>query len=867
MMNDSTGTFAKRLQPLTHVLVVEDINSRQTIVLDEANYSLGRDARNSIVLSSKKVSRFHATLLRRTDNRKKTFAYWILDGDLQGNRSTNGIFINDKRCLVQELKNEDAIKLGVEVQARYYVISNFSDLKLIQSGDFKNQHSDKINQPVRNPYNLDEEDVDDSEADTKILNQKKSKKSVNQERLIISEANVEKSTEEKFKLDSPDLTKLASFPELSPNPIIEIDWNGNITYLNPAANYKFKHLLNSSSNNPLLAGLTKNAKNHGSNNNLFVREVQIKDQVFEQYIHYLSDKRLIRSYIFDFTKRKQLEAQLKESQQRYKAVIAQIEEGIFLVDIENNKILESNSIFSDLLGYSLDEIYSLTLNKIINLDLDLLQREINNSFNEYSKINRKLSFRHQNGSLIRLETNISLIQYGDQEIFCFSIIKDNKKTSQKTSVQKSSLHDLLTGLPNRNLFLEQLNTAIANNRRKENLLCLLFLELGKIEDFKNSISATIQSNLLEGFAKRLKSSLRSGDTVARWEDNQFIILLPHVRSIKDIGKIASRILKVLQPSFFVEKQNIYVTTNIGISIHGEDGDNVGNLLNSATEALEKSKQKEGNSYHFYNDKIQSDIERLLRLEELLVHALDKEELILDYQPQVNFRKKQITGLETLLRWQHPELGKIAPAQFISLAEETGLIIPIGEWILEKACTQNKIWQQNGLESLPISVNISPQQFKQTNLVPLIKSVLEETGLEGRFLELEINESIVMENPDLAAEVIGELNTMGVKICLDDFGSGVSGVGYLKKLRFDTLKIDREIMKNIHENTQDLAIISALINLGKSFEVRVVAEGVETRQQMDLLYGLGCTEIQGNIFTKPLTSEEMTDFLSNPAYQF
>jgi len=364
MNSDYTKTiFQNDLQPITHVLVLEDDSSRRTIILEEANYSIGRDPRNKIVLSSKKVSRFHATLLRRTDTKNRSFSYWLLDGDLQGNRSTNGIFINEKRCLVQELKHEDIVRFGFEVQSKYYVLNSVDDLALLQSGDFQKA--------------LESEDstgTHKAPANAKKTVEKVNKQ-VNKQTLVISEANLES---EKNNQQDSEIAKLASFPELSPNPIIELDWNGNITYLNPSAVNKFPQLKNNAEVNshPLLLGLIENISTHGKNNKLFVREIQIKEQIFEQYIHYLSDKRLIRSYIFDFTKRKALESQLEESQQRYRAFISQTKEGVFLVDANTKKILEANNALADLLGYNLEEIYSLKLYDLIDLSTAVLDEQV-----------------------------------------------------------------------------------------------------------------------------------------------------------------------------------------------------------------------------------------------------------------------------------------------------------------------------------------------------------------------------------------------------------------------------------------------------------------------------------------------------------
>ncbi len=837
---DSKATFNKQLEQNTHILVIDDQESKQTILLEDANYSLGRDPRNSIVVNSKKISRFHATLLKRSDARKKTFSYWILDGDLQGNRSTNGIFVNEKRCLVQELKNGDQIKLGYEVEATYIVVSNVSELMALKLDDL---------QQLKNKQTQSREDS------------RVSRESLNKQTLVISEGNLEK--EEPTNLE---LTKLASFPELSPNPIMELDWEGNITYLNPSAKSKFKELSITSSplDHPLVNGLLKSSKNYGSNNNLFVREVRIGEQIFEQYIHYLASKKLIRCYIFDFTKRKQLEAQLKESQQRYQAVINQTKEGIFLLDSTEEKIIEANAAFCDLLGYSIDEISSITVGDIIPLDRLVLQAKLDEFLEQKNSVT-ELNFRHKNGSSLKLEVNVNVINYGDQQIFCFTLRPLNRIDSKATVIQsEQGLYDLATGLPNRNLFMEQLLNAIANNKRSQGLLSLISLELEQTGSI-SPISYDLKASLLEGFAKRLRTCLRSGDTVARWEENQFTVLLPQVRSIKDVGKIATRIKDALQPPFFIEKQKIYLRTSMGIVICDEDGNEAEILLKNAQKTLEKSKEKSQNNFLFYNQQTQKTIERLLKLEKLLHHALERQEFLLYYQPQVDVKTKKITGVEALLRWQHPELGRISPQQFIPLAEETGLIVPIGEWVIDTACWQNKMWLQNGITPAPITINLSKQQFKQPNLVGLVKNVLDKTGLKPNLLELEITEKVIMEDGDVAVKILNQLNELGVRISLDDFGSGISGVGLLKQFKFHTLKLDRAVIKNLESSDQDLAIVSALITLGKNFGLRVVAEGVETKLQLELLSNLGCDEIQGNLFTEPLSREDATNFLGNPSY--
>ncbi|WP_330202687.1 EAL domain-containing protein [Cyanobacterium sp. DS4] len=836
------------LQPITHVLVLEDDSSRRTIILEEANYSIGRDPRNKIILSSKKVSRFHATLLRRTDTKNRSFSYWLLDGDLQGNRSTNGIFINEKRCLVQELKHEDTIRFGFEVQASYYVLNSVDDLALLQSGDFEKT--------------LESDSTGAEKAPAKKKAEKASKQT-----LVISEANLES---ERDNIQDSEVAKLASFPELSPNPIIELDWNGNVTYLNPSATNKFPELKNNTvvNTHPLLLGLIDNITTHGKNNKLFVREIQIKDQIFEQYLHYLPDKKLIRSYIFDFTKRKALESQLQESEQRYRAFISQTKEGVFLVDANNKKILEANNALADLLGYSLDEVYSLKLYDLIDLSTAVLDEQVD--FILKSKkdkaVVREFVYKSKNKLPLELESNVIWISYGDQVILSFTVRPVTKNINQQTYIQEEGLYDLETGLPNRQLFLEQLKTACANIRRHKGLLCVIFLELEILEEGKDTLGYSLRSGILDGFAKRLRTSLRAGDTVAHWESSQFVCLLPHVRSIQDVGRICTRMLEALKPPFFLENHKIHTKISIGVSLKELEEKSAETLLNQAQTALFRSKESGKNNFKFFDSQRQGEIERFLRIEKLLAHALDRNEFTLQYHPQVAIDLEKITGIEALIRWEHPDLGRITPDQFIPMAEETGLIVPMGEWVLETACRQRVAWQGSYLDDQPICVNVSTQQFQQPNFVMMVKGVLEKTSLNPFFLELEIKETTLAEDNPTMVKILHELADLGVRVALDDFGTGVSSIGYLRQFSFSTLKLDRPVIKKMRSNPQDKALVHAIITLSKSFDnLRIVAEGVEEKSQIEDLIKLGCQEIQGNWLTPPLVEQDMTEFLANYGY--
>ena len=858
---DFKATFTPSPDSASHVIVIEDPSFRKTIILEEAAYSIGRDAKNSIVLSSKRVSRYHATLLRRRVDlaSNKNFAYWILDGDLKGNRSTNGLFVNDKRCLVQELKHGDLIKLGFEVKATYYILNNKADVLYLQSGDFKepsSKASDSKESIVESQSSMVGAKSSIVEPQSSIIEGKITKidnRDISQKTLIISEPSLEKS-------EDSELAKLASFPELSPNPIIEIDWEGNITYLNPAAINKFKDLQQRKIDYPILTGLTKNCENQQGS--LFFREVKIGGQIFEQYIHYLSDKKLIRSYIFDFTKRRQIQGALRESEQRYLAVLKQTSEGIFMIDANSKRLLEANAVYCELLGYSLEEIRTLTVYDVVALDTQLIDRDLERVFKEKLNYVSEQQHRAKDGSLIKVDVNISPISYGQQHIFSFTVRDLTVHRHKEENFRNQSLHDLLTGLPSKNLLKEQLVTSLANARRTQNIICVMFLELDDFQNINQNLSYEIGDQLLQGFAKRLRSCLRAGDTVARWSGNKFTVLLPQVRSIKDLGKIGTRILDSLRQPFDVEKQKIQVKLSMGIAVHPDDGFEAEVILENANAALYRSQEKGWNNYQFYTEIMNSQVSRLLRLEKLLHHALQHEELILNYQPQINLKTKKVTGMETLLRWQHPELGQVLPAQFLPLAEETGLIVPIGEWLLRVVCNQNKIWQTVGLPNSSIGVNLSMIQFQQPNLVAMISEILEQTGLEPSLLELEITEKTIMENIDTASNTLDNLKSLGVRMCLDDFGSGYSAFGLVKRFSFNTLKIAQSVIQDLTENSSDIPVISAVISLGKDFNIRVVAEGVDSKEKLELLKQLGCEEIQGNLFSPPLSLEDADELLAS-----
>ena len=427
-------------------------------------------------------------------------------------------------------------------------------------------------------------------------------------------------------------------------------------------------------------------------------------------------------------------------------------------------------------------------------------------------------------------------------------------------LQYQVFHDLLTGLPNRLLFSEHLSTALANAARKQNMVAILFLDLDRFKKINDTLGHVIGDLLLQAVSERLKVCLRSGDTIARWGGDEFTVLLPRISSVEEVTNICQRIIKALQIPFSIKEHELYISTTIGVTLYPQDGSDSETLLRNADAALHRTKEQGRNNYRFYSPTINFHASVLLKIENHLHNALEHQELLLHYQPQINIKTRKILGLEALLRWQHPKLGLVPPDKFIPLAEETGLIVPIGEWVIETACNQSKQWQLAGLPPTRISVNISPRQFQQSDIVKTVSRILQKTELEPHLLALEITETTIMQNVELACQALKEFQKMGVKISMDDFGTGYSSLGYLKKFPFNSIKIDQSFVRAIKQQADDIAIISAVIALGHGLNLQVIAEGVETNQQLNLLQSLKCEDMQGYLFSPPLNTEEATVLL-------
>ncbi|MGE5627465.1 MAG: putative bifunctional diguanylate cyclase/phosphodiesterase [Solirubrobacterales bacterium] len=423
-------------------------------------------------------------------------------------------------------------------------------------------------------------------------------------------------------------------------------------------------------------------------------------------------------------------------------------------------------------------------------------------------------------------------------------------------------HDHLTGLPNRMFLSEQLNRAIQLSNRKEKFLAVIFLDLDNFKMVNDSMGHTTGDKLLMESSKRLVGILRECDIISRIGGDEFIILVEDAENMDSIKLVAEKILSNLKRPFKINNQEFFVTTSIGISVYPNDGVDADTLIRNADIAMYTSKANGGNQFILCTDEMKNKGVENARLSNYLYHAIERNELELYYQPQVNTVTNKIVGLEALIRWNNKELGLVMPGTFIPVAEKTGLIIPIGNWILERACRQNKAWQEAGLFNIPVSVNMSVRQFQDRNIVERVKEILAETGLEAKYLELEITESVVMKEINYIVEILRAFKKMGISISIDDFGTEYSSLNYLKHLPVDRIKIAMPFIHGIDVSNNDEAITKAIIILAKNMGVRVIAEGVETKKQFEFLSKRMCEEIQGYYYYKPMPAKEIEKLLYN-----
>lgn len=558
--------------------------------------------------------------------------------------------------------------------------------------------------------------------------------------------------------------------------------------------------------------------------------------------------------------------QLQQTQAILQATLDSTIDGILVIDRLGN-IVSFNQKFGELWQFPLSLLASLNYEQVLAFIVEQLTDPTALFANLALGSAQPSSYSHD---ILNLKDGRIFERYCQPQIIgnktdgtVWSLRDITERSRSEEKIRYQALHDLLTGLPNRMLFQERLSLALLAARQQQTMVGVMFMDLDRFKTINDTLGHDFGDRLLQQAAKRIKDCLRQSDTVARWGGDEFTILLPQVVNVEEAVKIAQRLQAAFKSAFDIEQHHLHVSNSVGVALFPNDGDDAETLVKNADVALYRAKQEGRSNYQLYSSTMNPKAAELLNLENRLHLALEQGEFEIYYQPQVNIATKKITRMEALLRWQHPELGLISPGVFVPLAEENGLIVPIGEWVLKQACIQNRLWQDMGLPPIAIAVNLSARQFQLPNLTSIVQQTLQKTGLAAKFLELEITETTVMQNVDFAKKVLQELQQMGVCIAMDDFGTGYSSLSYIKQFPLNTVKIDRTFIRDLAVDRYDRAIAQAVISLGKSLNLSIVAEGVETNEQLDCLKLLKCPEIQGYLFSRPLSARDASALLQNP----
>ncbi|MCD7034540.1 EAL domain-containing protein [Metabacillus sp. GX 13764] len=558
-------------------------------------------------------------------------------------------------------------------------------------------------------------------------------------------------------------------------------------------------------------------------------------------------------FISMFVDRK-FEYQAISSELKFRSVIESANDAIILAN-RDAEIISWNLGAERMFGYKKDEAIGEKLQLIIP---DPCRNNINSflfeNISDLAGSTTELTGLRKNGEELPIE--LSLAAWGENgQVFFSGIIRDiteRKKTESK--INRLVYRDPLTGLPNRLLLNDRLKLAISQAEESKKNIGILFIDLDRFKNINDSLGHATGDLLLVEVGKRIKAAIGESDTLSRQGGDEFIILLPQTDA-NELTKKAQKIIDLFSQSIMIREYELFVTPSIGVAMYPVDGKDIETLIKNADTAMYRVKEQGKNSFQFYAPSMNATVSRKMLLEIGMRKALERDEFKVFYQPQVDVKDGKLIGVEALMRWMHPEWGSISPAEFIPIAEETGLILTLGEWVLEQACVQNKAWQNNGYQPFKVGVNISSRQFQHSNLVEMVKNVLAKTGLAPEYLELELTESIIQSSEDAVVKM-QQLRDMGIHLSIDDFGTGYSSLSYLKTFPINTLKIDQTFTRNIYTDPKDASLVDTIINMAHNLDLKVIAEGVETEEQLRFLEEKQCNEAQGYFFSRPIPAEEL-----------
>jgi diguanylate cyclase (GGDEF)-like protein/PAS domain S-box-containing protein len=564
---------------------------------------------------------------------------------------------------------------------------------------------------------------------------------------------------------------------------------------------------------------------------------------------------------------KAVEEALFVEKERAQVTLNSISDAVISTDIAGN-VTYLNQVAEKMTGWSREEASGRPVDEVFKI-VDAITREpARNPMELTVQRNKPVSLSasciliRRDGIEFGIEDSAAPIHDRESQVIGAVMVFRDVSDTRAMALQMSHLaqYDFLTDLPNRALLIDRITQAIALAHRRGKRLAVLLSDIDGFKRINDSLGHEIGDKLLKSVAQRLLACVRSSDTVSRQGGDEFVVLLPEIECAEDAARSAEKMLAALTVPHVIDQYDLHVTASIGISIYPHDGQDTGTLIKSADTAMYHAKENGRNNYQFFTQDMQVRAVERQFLESSLRGALKRQEFVLHYQPKADLETGAITGAEALIRWIHPERGYVSPDQFVWIAEDCGLIVPIGRWVLREACRQARAWQDAGLRPIPVAVNISAIEFRSKDFLEDVRGILQETRLEPRYLELELTERVLMQDAESTGAVLQALKDMGVRLAVDDFGTGYSSLSYLRQFPISTLKIDRSFVHEITVNTEDASIVGAMISMGKTLKQRIIAEGVETREQLAFLQDRFCCEGQGYYFSLPLVAEKFGQLL-------
>ncbi len=681
----------------------------------------------------------------------------------------------------------------------------------------------------------------------------------------------------KLKKHAEELSKLI---EYSSSEIYVIDYNLNYLYVNEGATnalgYSREELLtmNTKDINPYMDDENihflqdlLNHTHHTLNRTVHKRKDGSLYDV-QSYLHTLTYKGKEAYAIFDTDISEIIELETKHKKQA--KILEFIHDSIIATDIEGN-ITNWNKGSSSLFGYTKEEMLGKNILSTYDEDNEYTLEELFTLLNIQGNLDIEAYMTPKNAKRIICDISLSIAKddYGNVDGYVGYIqdITAQKKTKYLLEQQTKKLkyqahHDTLTDLPNRTLFKDRLSQAILSAKRNHEKFALLFIDLDQFKKINDTLGHDVGDDVLIEAANRLQSAIREEDTLARLGGDEFCIIIKNVQNIRGASTVAQKIVDSMQEAIEISTHTLYVTSSIGISIYPDDATVDNDLIKHADVAMYRAKEEGRNNFQFYASEMSAYVFERVVMESSLRIAIEKEEFVVYFQPQYDIKSGAIVGMEALVRWQHPSLGLVAPIKFIPIAEESGLIIDIDRIVMKKAMAQFALWKKEGLHPGVLSLNLAMKQLAQEDFLSYLIKTMKEMHFQSSWLELEVTEGQVMANPEQAIKKLNQINAMGIEIAIDDFGTGYSSLSYLKKLPLDKLKIDQSFVKDIPKDEDDMAITKAIIALGQSLNLKIIAEGVETQEQKEFLAQNGCDLIQGFFYSRPIPAHEITELLES-----